>query len=225
MGAARWMRWANRVPPVARWAMILAVGWSLLLCLSAAPSTFFSAQLWGNGLCAAVYGAMLLGSRMDMRGVWMMPIWVAVAFTHSLWAIVAGTAAEAALTVLGLAGTRSAGVPLIIGIGAVLLLVLVVVNRHAWSLLPLAVGITLAAAFASFTTGSIRHSAWFGPCVGTILLGVLCSLAWGIVLVRARAASINAGRCPSCGYDASDVYTGPCPECGKYRDETKDGLL
>ncbi len=43
-------------------------------------------------------------------------------------------------------------------------------------------------------------------------------------LVRAHAASISAGRCPSCGYDTSAV-DGPCPECGKHRDEVKDGLL
>lgn len=224
MAAARSRNGIRSLPSVVWVVLALGAAWSILLCVTPPPAPFWSWQVQGTGLVAAALGAVLLGARMDMRGAWMMPIWVAVAFTHSLWAIFAGTAAEAALTVLGLAGTRSAGVPLMIGIGAVLLLVLVVVNRHAWSLLPLAVGITLAAAFASFTTGSIRHSAWYGPCVGAILLGVLCSFAWGIALVRARAASISAGRCPSCGYDTSAV-DGPCPECGKYRDEIKDGLL
>lgn len=214
----------SSIPPVAWVVLALGVAWSILLCVMPPPGHFWTWQLQGTGIAAASLGAVLLGARMDLRGAWMMPIWVAVAFTHSLWAVFIGVAAEAALATIGLSGARSAGVPLVIGTGAVFVIFLLVANRHAWSLLPLAAGITLATAFASFATGSILDSPWYGPCASALLLGVLGSLAWGVAIVRAHAKSIDAGRCPSCGYDASTI-DGACPECGRHRDEVKEGLL
>lgn len=224
MAAARSQSWMRSLPLVAWIVLALGIAWSVLLCVTLPPGRFWCWQLQGTGIAAAALGAVLLGARMDLRGAWLMPIWVAVAFTHSVWAVVIGVAAEAALAALGLIGTRSAGVPLVIGTGAVFLVIVSIANRNAWSLLPLGAGITLATTFASFTAGSILHSAWYGPSAAAILFGVLGSFAWGVALVRARADSIGSGRCPSCGYDASTI-DGACPECGKHRDEVKDGLL
>lgn len=228
MSAARWMRWVNRVPPVARWAMILAVGWSLLLCLSAAPSTFFSAQLWGSGLCAAVYGAMLLGSRMDMRGAWMTPIFVTVSVTHTIWMLGAATGLAIVLNALiGAANGRDAFVPvsLVGGTGLVFLTKIAIVNRRLWTLIPMLVGVTISVAIIAIGGGRLLDSRFFGVSVAALHLGIAGSLLAGVLDVRARAARIESGHCAACGYDASDVYTGPCPECGKFRDEVKDDLL
>jgi hypothetical protein len=224
MSATRSRSWMRSLPPIALITLALGVAWSIVLCIAPPPGRFWCWQLQGTGIAAASLGAVLLGARMDLRGAWLMPIWVAVAFTHSLWAVFIGVAAEAALATIGLTGARSAGVPLVIGTGAAFIVIVIIANRNAWSLLPLGAGITFATTFASFTAGSILHSAWYGPSAAAIFMGVLGSFAWGVAIVRARADSIGSGRCPSCGYDTSTI-DGACPECGKHRDEVKDGLL
>lgn len=228
MGAQRGMPWANRVPPVARWAVIVALGWSLLLCLIPAPSTFFSAQLWGSGLCAAVYSAMLLGSRMDMRGAWMTPIFVTVSVTHTIWVLGASTGLAIVLNAtLGSVNGRDTFVPvsLVGSTGLVFLTMIAIVNRRLWTLVPMLAGLTISVAIIAIGGGRLLDSRFFGVSVAALHLGIAGSLLAGVLDVRARAARIESGHCASCGYDASDVYTGPCPECGKYRDEINDGLL
>jgi len=217
-------RHVRSLPSVVWIVLALGAAWSGLLCVSPAPQRFWSWQLQGTGLALAGLGSVLLGARMDLRGAWMMPIWVAVCFTHSLWAIFAGSAISAAFTVLGVPVTPSAGVPMVAGTGAVLVIAIIVANRHVWSLLPLLAGITVGAFFASLAAGSLIHSRWYGACASSVLLGALGSLAWGVAEIRARASRIGAGHCPSCGYDTRSV-DGACPECGKHRDEVRDNLV
>jgi hypothetical protein len=229
MGGPRGMRWANHVPPVARWAMVFAVCWSLLLCLIPPPSGFFSLQLVGSGLCVALNGAMFLGSRMDLRGAWMTPIFVAVSVTHVVWVLPAATAMAIVLSaILGSAGAgRDAFVPVSLmgGTGLVFLTMIAIVNRRLWTLVPMLVGLTISVAIIAIGGGRLLETRLFGVSVAALHLGIAGSLLAGVLEVRARAARIESGHCAACGYDASDVYTGPCPECGKYRDEINDGLL
>lgn len=228
MGGPRWMRLANRVPPVARWAMLLALAWSLLLCLISPPSSFFSTQLWGSGLCAAVYSAMLLGSRMDLRGAWMTPIFVTVSVTHTIWVLAAATGLAIVLnSVFNSTKGRDAFVPvsLVASTGLVFLAMIAIVNRRLWTLVPMLVGLTIPVAIIAIGGGRVLETRFFGLSAAALHLGIAGSLLAGVLDVRARAARIESGHCAACGYDASDVFTGPCPECGKYRDEINDGLL
>lgn len=218
------------LPVGARVAAGIALAWALLLCVSPPPASFWSWQLQGSGIVTALSCALLLGSRMELRGAWMMPIFVAASFAQSLWAAFAGLGVAIVIDSCGWATGPAAmasaiRMSLVIGTGLVYLALIGFVNRHAWSLAPLVIGILLAAAFASFGVGSILHSRWYGACASCLLLGITASLAWGVIEVRGRAARIEAGHCASCGYDSRDVDHGPCPECGKYRDEIKDGLL
>lgn len=224
MDAPRSRSWLRSLPPIALITLALAAAWSVLLCAAPPPACFWSWQLQGSGIALAALGALLLGARMDLHGARMMPIWVAICFTQSLWAALAGVAVEAALLPFG-RSAGSAGVLLTVGTGAVLLVIIAAANQSAWSLIPCIGGCTLSSLFATLAAGSLLHSNWYGACAASMILGALASLAWGVARVRSRAASIDSGHCPSCGYDARDVDHGPCPECGKHRDEVRDDLL
>lgn len=220
---SRLMQFAKHVPLGARRAAILALVWSLLLCVVPRETTFFSMLLSGSGLCTAAYGAMFLHSREDRRGAWMMPVFFAVSGTHMLWVL--PTASIVALVIefvqyLYTTGGRSEHllpISLVTSTGLVYLFMIAVVNGRLWTLIPTLIGTTISIAIIAIGGAKLFDTQLFGVSLAALHLGIAGSLLSGVLEVRARTAQIEAGHCIACGYDASTIPPGPCPECGKDR--------
>lgn len=216
-----------RTVPLAAWVGVaIAIVWSAFLCTVQPPGRFFTITLQANAFVALFYGVFLLGARMDMRGARMTPIYAVVSITHMAWVLFAASGFASMLNMLFPLGGRDAYTPvsLIVTTGIVYLGLIAIVNRRAWTLAPMLIGLTVSTTIVALGGGQLLDTRGFGVTVAFLHLGIAASLLLGVVEVRIRAARISAGFCPSCGYNASATH-GRCPECGKHRDEIDDGLL